>query len=114
MRIIAMMILVLSVGVGCRGGEREAIEAKCDASLRQRVEDAVRKGDTTPLDVLGRTAGAIDETRRERLDRAGARLVEVKEDLFTARIPPGRVADVASLDFVQSLALSQEREPLNR
>ena len=114
MRIFAMLTLVLSVAVGCRGNEREAIEAKCDASLRQRVEDAVRKGDTTPLDVLGRTAGVIDEARRQQLDKAGAQVVEVKEDLFTARIAPERVAEVASLEFVQSLALSQEREPLNR
>ena len=52
--------------------------------------------------------------RRKRLESAGASLGQVLEDLFNARVPVKRIFDVAALDFVVSLELSQTREPLHR
>ena len=119
MRVFFMLAVIAVLGVGCRGAEpngseRAAIEAKCDASLRQQAEQQAKTGDSTPLEVLGRADGPIDEARRGQIEKAGAAVGEVKEDLFTARIPPQNLGQVASLDFIQSLALSQTREPLNR
>ena len=114
MRISLMLVLVVSLGIGCKASEQEAIVAKCDAPLRLQAEERVRAGDDTPLEVLGRADAPVDQGRRDRLDKAGATLGQVTEDLFTAHIPPQRLGQVASLDFVRSLALSQTREPLGR
>jgi hypothetical protein len=114
MRVFLMFVVVASLCVGCRSSEREAIEAKCDASLRQQAEERVRAGDETPLEVLGRADGPIDPSERGKLEKAGATLDNVTEDLFAARIAPRHLGQVASLDFVRSLALSQTRDPLNR
>ena len=119
MRVLFICVVIAALGVGCKdsdvdSSQRAVIEAKCDASLRQQAEDRLRAKDDTPLEVLGRADGPIDDSERARLEGAGATIGEVKEDLFTARIPPRRLGDVASLDFIQSLALSQTREPLNR
>jgi hypothetical protein len=114
MRVLLVFVLILSFGLGCKDGDKEAIESKCDASLRLRAEELAKSGEDGPLDVLGRADGPIDQDRRDRLGRAGATLTEVTNDLFTARIPVKRLGDVASLDFVRSLALSQTREPLGR
>lgn len=112
MRMTLLLVLGVALGLGCRGSAREAIETKCDAPLRQRAEELARAGDDGPLEVLGRTEGAIDEARRGQLTSAGAALGQVTDDLFTANVPVGRLGDVASLEFVKSLALSQTREPL--
>ena len=113
MRAFLALALVSVVGVGCRDTS-QAIEAKCDAPLRLRAEELAKAGAQGPLDVLGRTEGPIDEARRSKLVSAGADLGTVTEELFTARIRVSRLGDVASLEFVKSLQLSQLREPLSR
>ena len=94
---------------GCRDADVKAIESKCDAPLRLKAEEMARAGDTGPIEVLGRGDGPIDESRRRKLTEAGADLGQVTDELFTARIPAQRLGNVARLDFVKSLQLSQER-----
>lgn len=107
------LVLVLALlGLGCRSENQAAIESKCDAALRLRAEELARTDTSAWLDVLGRTTGAIDDPRRRQLEKAGARLGQVTEDLFTARIMVKDLGEVAALDFVKSLALSQTRQPL--
>ena len=113
MRTLLLLVIGMVLSLGCRDGDQEAIEAKCDASLRHRAEELARAGDEGPLEVLGRCAGTIDESRSKKLRSAGAELGQVTEDMFTARIPVPKLGDVASLDFVKSLQLSQTRESLS-
>ena len=70
MRIVMMFVAVALLAIGCRSSEREAIESKCDASLRKQAEERVRAGDDTPLEVLGRADGPIDQSERGRLEKA--------------------------------------------
>jgi len=112
MRWMSSLLVLLALGVGCKGGSREALEAKCDASLRLRVEELASTGPDSLLDVLGRTTVPLDDARKRKLESAGAQVQQVTEDLFTARIPVKRMGHVAVLDFVKSLALSQTRDPL--
>ena len=112
MRIPLLLLVVAMLGLGCNRDDAKAIEAKCDAALRLRAEELAGSNADAPLEVLGRTEGPVDAARRERLEGAGATLGSVTEDLFTARIPVKRLGDVALLDFVKSLALSQVRGPL--
>lgn len=112
MRWPAFLFAALLLAAGCKGEDRAAIEAKCDASLRLRVEELAQAGADSLLDVMGRTSGAIDESRRQKLESSGARIGQATDDLFTARVAVKRIGKVAALDFVRSLALSQTREPL--
>jgi len=107
-----VVFAVLVAAYGCRGADVKAIESKCDAPLRQRAEGMARAGDSSPLDVLGKADGPIDDARRRKLTEAGADLGQVTQELFTARIPAHKLGSVARLGFVKSLQLSQEREPL--
>jgi hypothetical protein len=106
------LVVPLALGVGCKGGSSAALEAKCDASLRVRVEQLAGADADSLLDVLGRATVSLDETHQKKLESAGARIQLANGDMFTARIPVKRMGHVASLDFVKSLALSQAREPL--
>jgi len=104
--------VLVALGVGCKGGSTAALEAKCDASLRLRVEELARSDADSLIDVLGRATVALDEPHQKKLESAGARIQKANGDTFAARIPVKRIGHVAALDFVQSLALSQAREPL--
>lgn len=96
---------------GCTDQERKALEAKCDAPLRGRIEAVMQAGHDDVLDLLGKADGPIDEARRQRLVSAGAEVGTVTGDLFTARVHVGAVAHVAALDFITSLQLAQIRDP---
>jgi len=104
--------LVLLAVLGCRTAEVKAIDKKCDAPLRLAVENAARTGSNDTLWVIGRTKGTIDEARGAQLAKAGARVLTMAGDIFSARIPPASVGPVALLDFVSQLRLSQESKPL--
>jgi len=110
-RLIGLFLLSALLLGGCTDQERQALEAKCDAPLRERVTTLVQSGHSDVLDVLGKTAGPIDDARRSKLTGAGADLGTVTGDLFTARIPASAVARVAAIDFVTSLQLAQIRDP---
>ena len=97
---------------GCRADQQAAIESKCDAALRGCVQELYRAHADSSLDVLGQSTVALDEARQRKLEAAGAQVRQVTGDLFTARVAVKRVGDVASLDFVRTLALSQTRDPL--
>ena len=111
MRRIGWLFAIAILGFGCRGYDK-SVAAKCDAPLRLQMEALAKTDADSVLGVLGRTAGAIDDARRRKLEDAGARLGTVTNDLFTARVPVRRMGHVAGLDFVSSLELSQTREPL--
>jgi hypothetical protein len=104
-----VLLIVAGMACGCRDADVKAIESKCDAPLRQQAEGMARAGETGAIEVLGRADGPIDAARMHRLAEAGADLSQVTDELFTARIPARRLGNVARLEFVKSLQLSQER-----
>jgi hypothetical protein len=110
--LIAALPLAIGGITGCKKAEREALEAKCDASLRLRAESLAKSNPDSLLDVLGKATGPIDEPHRQKLEKARAHLGTVTQDMFTARVPVKSLGAVAALDFVASLALAQTREPL--
>lgn len=112
MRRAVVFLIAAAVTWGCRDAEVNAIASKCDASLRQRAEEMTRGGDTGAIEVLGKAARPLDDSHRRKLTDAGAELGQVMNELFTARIPVQKLGSVARLDFVKSLQLSQQREPL--
>src|SRR5262245_44146603 len=112
LRRAVILLIGMMLASGCRSGAGKAIEAKCDAALRLHAQGLARAGDKGPLEVLGSAKGPIDEPQRRKLTEAGADLGQVTNELFTARIPTDRLGRVAVLDFVKSLQLSQQRDPL--
>ena len=110
----AILVLATCLLTGCTASEKAAIESKCDASLRARLELLAGSSSNEVLDVLGKAEGPLDDARKSRLVEAGVELRTVTDDLFVGRIPASRVGRVATLDFVKSLQLAQVSEPLGR
>jgi type IV pilus biogenesis protein CpaD/CtpE len=99
---------------GCGPDKDLLMETKLDASLRQRMialRDAERP-DT--LAVFGKCNATINGTMRQSLLDAGADVQTLANDIFTALIPSSALLNVAALEFVTQLQLSQTSKPLSR
>ena len=107
--VLPILIMVI---VGCRADEKDAIEKKCDAPLRERIASAEKNGATDDLVIFGKCSGPVDDAQRASLTKAGAQLGTVNGDLFTASVPLNKIGAVAVLDFVTQLSLSGESKPL--
>ena len=107
--ILPILIVVLA---GCRADEKEAIEKKCDAPLRERITSAAKSGATDDLVIFGKCSGPIGDAQRASLTKAGADVRAVNGDIFTAAVPLKKIGAVAVLDFVTQLSLSGESKPL--
>jgi len=95
--VLPILVVVLA---GCRGAEKDAIEKKCDAPLRERIASAAKSGSADDLMIFGRCSGPLDDAQRVALTKAGADVRAVKGDLFTAAVPLPKIGAVAALDFV--------------
>jgi len=104
--------ILIGVLVGCHPSEKEAIETKCDAPLREAIASAAKSGSNDDLAIFGKCSGPIDDARRASLTKAGANLRGVKGDLFAASVPLDKIGAVAALDFVTQLSLSGESKLL--
>ena len=110
MRAIPLIAVVLLVLGGCRSDDGAAL-AKCDAPLRQKLEELSRTGRQETLGVLGKCRSPIDDAMRQGIANTGATLLSVNDDLFTARAPSDRLLELAKLEFVTQLQLAQTAEP---
>jgi len=90
------------------------MESKLDAPLRQRVTSIQESEMPEQLTVFGKCTSTIDGQMRQTLVEAGADVQTMTNDIFTANIPSNRVLDVAALDFVAQLQLSQVSQPLSK
>jgi hypothetical protein len=107
-----MLPILIILIAGCRADEKDAIEKKCDAPLRDRITSAAKSGATDDLVIFGKCSGPVDDSQRASLTKAGAQLRAVNGDLFTAGVPLNKIGAVAVLDFVTQLSLSGESKPL--
>jgi len=108
--ILPILIVVLT---GCHGKEKDAIEKKCDAPLRDKIAAAAKSGSTDDLVIFGKCSGPVDDARRASLTHAGADVRAVQGDIFTASVPLQKIGAVAVLDFVTRLSLSGESKALD-
>ena len=110
----ASFLLILILMVGCGPDRSLLMETKLDAPLRQRMTALKDAESPEKLSILGKCVGTIDGPMREALVDAGAQVHTMTNDLFSATIPSDCVLDVAALDFVVQLQLSQTSKPLSQ
>ena len=109
--VIAMAILLL----GCRSsGDARLLETKCDPALRQELTNLARSGSSEILSILGKCSSELDDQMTQQLSTAGAEVQTTTDAIFTARVPSGRMVDVAKLAFVTQLELSKTAYPSTR
>ena len=110
----ACVLLLLILIIGCGPNQTLLMETKLDAPLRQRMTTLQEKEFPEKLSILGKCVSTIDGSMRQDLTQAGAEVHTMTNDLFTATIPSDRILEVAALDFVVQLQLSQTSKPLTQ
>jgi hypothetical protein len=109
---LAVVAAIAVLFLGCRSsGETRLLESKCDPALRQQMTNLARSGGSEVLSIFGRCSSPFDDQMRQQLSNAGAETQTTTGEIFTARVPSGRVVDVARLVFVTHLELSKTAYP---
>jgi hypothetical protein len=110
MRTLAIVVIALVALAGCRS-EDAAMLAKLDAPLRQKLADLEQGGRRETLSVLGKCRGDVDDSTKRAIAFRGGTVLTTVGDIFTARVPSERVRDLARLESVTQLQLSQMTQP---
>jgi hypothetical protein len=110
----ALVFFLTTLATSCGPDVTLLMETKLDAPLRQKMTALKDVENAEIIAVFGRCTGAIDQTMRQSLLEAGANVHTMVNDIFTASVSSSDVIEVASLDFVIQLQLSQTSKPLPR
>jgi hypothetical protein len=113
MRFSVMLAVVFAL-FGCGTDRAFVMNAKLDAPLRQRLAELQTKEKVEVVDIVGKCATVIDGQMRQSLVDAGTEVTNVYKEIFTARVPSSAILDVAALEFVNQLQLSQSSEILSK
>ena len=110
MKVLAY-VAVMTCLAGCGPDRNLIMDTKLDAPLRQKLAALMNSEQSEGLMVIGRCAEMIDGPMRAELIDAGAEILSMDGDLFTARVSSDDVLSVASLEFVTQVELSQTLQP---
>lgn len=109
-----MMLGVVLAFFGCGIDKAFVMDTKLDAPLRQRLTELHNKEMVEVVDILGKCATAIDRHMRQSLISAGSEVTSTTDNIFTARVSSSDILDVAAVEFVTQLQLSQPAKPLSK
>ncbi len=90
----------------------DALSKKMDPSLLAEVNKlpAEQQADRE-IDVIIRTSGQIGPSERAVIEKMGSQISSVLGDIVVARVPVGRIIDIARLDFVIYMEKSKKLYP---
>lgn len=110
----ALVLFLTMLVPGCGPDKTLLMETKFDAPLRQKIITLRDVQKAEIIAVFGRCTGVIDRTMRQSLLDAGADVQTTANDIFTADVSSFDLFEVAALEFVVQLQLSQTSKPLSR
>ncbi len=88
-------------GAPPRSTDTEPVSRKVDPSLLAQINNLPTDQRTgQEIDVIIRTKGQMSAFERAQIEKMGGPVSSVLGDIAVARVPVGRIADIARLDFV--------------
>jgi len=111
---VPVMLAVVLAFFGCGIDKAFVMDTKLDAPLRHRLTELQNKEMVEVVDILGKCATTIDGHMRKSLVSAGTEVTSMTNDIFTARVSSSAILDVAALEFVTQLQLSQPSKVLSK
>ncbi len=105
---LVVIALIALQNLGC-GPDRELLmETKFDAPLRQEISAIGEEDPPRMLNIIGRCDSVVDASMRQDLINAGAEVQHMEGNVFRAIVSSKDVFNVAALNFVTQVRLSQE------
>ena len=99
---------------GCGPDRNLLMDTKFDAPLRQKFLWLSTEGRIEDLSIIGRCNAAINGDMRQGLVNAGAEVLGMTGEIFTARISSEDLFSLAALEYVTQVQLSQSANPNGR
>ncbi|GEM_PF-6593863 len=110
MRIPALLAFLLLL-TGCGPDRALLMESKFDTPLRQKIA-WIPEGDTESVEIIGKCTETINGPMRQAMIDAGADVQTMNNEFFTAQVSSDNIFDLAALDFITRMELSQTSKPL--
>lgn len=110
--LIIIFLFVIQI-VGCGADKELLMETKFDASLKQKISSIGENDPPQMLTVTGKCDSTVDAIMRQDLIDAGAEVVLMQGDVFTANVSSQDVFKVAALEFVTQLQLSKQSKSVS-
>ncbi len=111
-RIPALLVFLLLLA-GCTPDRALLMETKFDAPLRQKMA-LIPEGESENIAIIGKCNETIDAAMRQAMMDAGADVQTMNNEFFTATVSSDDIFDVAVLDFITQIDLSQTSKLLPR
>ncbi len=107
------LLLFIFMCTGCSSDATKGsrAETKLDAPLRMKLKEAGQSGAGASVQCLLKLKGALDESKKKVLNQTGITILSVLGEIITIEGDPEAIREVATLDFVHSMSLSQTRMP---
>ena len=107
------VLVFFSLLTGCSSRSLNSVngDAKFDAPLRIKLEEARQGDDASPVPCLVKLEGALDDALRQRLDNTGINVLSALNEILIVEGSPEAIHNMARLDFVKSISLSQTSNP---
>jgi hypothetical protein len=84
---------------------------KFDPFLKQKVSDLIKNDDESKITVLGKSKNEISDEMKKKIELTGVSIQTVAGEIFTAVGTAKEIINLAELDFIVIIELSQNREP---
>lgn len=107
-------LAVMSILSGCGPDRTLLMETRFDAPLREKIASLAETDSTEELTVVGRCSGTVDAALRQELINAGAEVLNMTGETFTARVSSDDIFSVAALERITRIQLSQSLKPHSR
>jgi hypothetical protein len=113
MKFSVILTLTAAALISSCGPDRNLLmDTKFDAGLRQKVMQLSADERTEMLDIIGQCCEAVDGSLRQQLLDAGAEVMTMTGEMFTARISSDDLFSLAALECVTQVQLAGQRNPL--
>lgn len=83
------------------------MKAKLDAPLRMKLNEIAQSKNTALLKCFLKINGPLDEKKKKILEELEIHIISVIENIISFEGKPDAIYQVAALDFVHSISLSQ-------
>lgn len=105
--LILTIVIVINIQTGCSSDFKP--EDKLDAQLRNRLSEMKQTNAELSLQCFVKFVGKFDEKKEKKIKENGVKVLNVMKEIVIIEGKDDAILNIASLDFVQSISLSQTR-----
>ncbi|MGH1362759.1 MAG: hypothetical protein ACRBF0_04325 [Calditrichia bacterium] len=109
-----LLLIAAFLAFASCGSQNMAGYPKMDSALQKRINELSESNSDTKIQVLAKLSEAPATELKEAMQRMGVTVETMAGSIMTASGSANAISELASMEIVETLQLSQERNMLNR